>query len=125
IRLEPTAHDFEHETELLPEVQAQYTDDNDDIEPELEEQSKGHQSRRLIGYWSDAFQPGPANINLITGELKGDDTISMIAPQIKENSGNRLACSRCGEQELDSRSLIRPLRSGAPSMLSVAIPTLL
>lgn len=125
IRLEPTAQDFEHETELLPEVQAQYSDDNDDIEPELDELSKGHQSRRLIGYWSDAFRPGPANINLITGELKGDDTISMIAPQIKENSGNRLACNRCGEQELDSRSLFRPLRSGAPSMLSVAIPTLL
>lgn len=98
-------------------------DEADSILPEEEDvssKSRAKRLARLIGWQGDRANLVP--VDLKSGAIRdGDEVLPLVLPDDKD----RLQCGRCGERERHYGRLFRSVLSGAPSVLSVAIPTLL
>ncbi|RDV39635.1 DUF1998 domain-containing protein [Bradymonadaceae bacterium TMQ3] len=106
--------------ETLLDLEEDETDsalsDEDDFQSDMPSKNLA----RLIGW--RGVHADLVSVNLKTGELvEGHGALPIVIPDDKK----RLQCGKCGEREQHYGRLFRSVLSGAPSVLSVAIPTLL
>ncbi len=118
--LQPRDRDNYEQFQTLEDVEL----DNEEILEKEDEDDAGRGMLRLLAY-ADHSNVQLVNIDSETGKYLRDEEDGMVVPVVKPNERGRLRCNFCGESERKPGGMFRRIRSGSPTMLSVAIPTLL
>lgn len=122
--IHPRSEDTDYSVETLLGLEEETPKESEEDARQVgDEVIPGAHLLRLIGYGAKS-DPSLVPVNLQSGEIESKDTNGSL-PLITPREDGRLRCGRCGESERRPGRLFRPIRSGSPSMLSVAVPTLL